>query len=84
MATDKEILDARVVLLSKWVYEGACSSCGWHSALWEHGVDDSDIADALDNCNGKITLSCKSKDDDNSYSHRGVRIIIRDKSTGGL
>lgn len=68
---------ARAVLESKWDADGDCRSCGWHAALYEHEVDDSDILDALQNRNGILELSCVSKDADDPTSHRGIKIDIK-------
>lgn len=70
------IAEARARLEAKWDAEGDCGSCGWHAALYEHNVEDSEIAEALEKNGGILELSCVSKDDDDSASHRGVKINI--------
>ncbi len=70
------IVAARALLESKWDAEGECGSCGWHAALYEHRVDDDDIADALKNNGGVLELLCVNKDDEDPASHRGVKINI--------
>ena len=65
---------ARKTLEAKWDSEGECASCGWHAALWEHSVDDWEIEEALNN-GGILELSCIS-DDEDSWSHRGIKIEI--------
>lgn len=57
MATQEQIGAARRRLEAKWDDEGSCGSCGWHALLYEHSVDDSDIAEALDN-EGGLLLGC--------------------------
>lgn len=76
MATPEQIAAARVLLEQRWDAEGSCGSCGWHAALYEHRVDDSMLADALDNTGGVLRLSCQSDDDEESFRHRGVRIRV--------
>lgn len=76
MATDEQVQQARERLEERWISDGACGTCGWHALLYEHYVDEADIRDALDNDAGTLRLSCVSKDDDESWSHRGVRIFI--------
>ncbi len=70
-----KIAEARAELERRWDGEGGCNSCGWHAALYEHQVDDEDIAEAI--CNGGLLeLGCISKDDDDAWRHRGVRIQL--------
>ena len=76
MATTEQIKEARTLLESKWDSEGICGSCGWHALLYEHNVSDDEIEEALDNDGGWLFLTCVSKDDDDSYSHRGIEIMI--------
>lgn len=76
MATKEQIDAARARLEAKWDSEGACTSCDWHAALYEHGVTDAEIAEALDSEDGLLWLYCVSKDDDDSYSHRGITVRI--------
>lgn len=68
------IAKARAELERRWDEEGACQSCGWHAALYEHRVTDEDLADAIRN-GGLLMLSCLSEDDDPEM-HRGVRIKL--------
>ena len=74
-AAPADVSRAHLLLEQKWDAEGACTSCGWHAALYEHGVDDDDIADALLN-GGILTLACISKDDETCDSHRGTSINL--------
>lgn len=76
MSTQKAISEARKRLESKWDSEGDCKSCGWHACLYEHNVTDDDIADALDNNNGEIELSCQNYEYGGPVGHRGVKIKI--------
>lgn len=78
MKTQEDVLRARKILEDKWDDEGECGSCGWHACLYEHGVEDWDIAQALDQGKGTLELTCVSKDADDRYSHRGVKIFIGD------
>lgn len=75
MATLEQITAARALLEQRWNAEGACGSCGWHAALYEHDVDDAMLAEALDNDDGVLRMPCQS-DDGDAYSHRGVRIRV--------
>lgn len=77
-ATNDQIQEARKILESKWDSEGDCSSCGWHALLGEYDIEDSDIADCLNNANGILYLGCLSEDEDN-WGHRGTKICIRTK-----
>lgn len=72
----KKVKEARKILEDKWDSEGECGSCGWHGALWEHDVLDYEIEDALKNNDGILELYCVSKDDDENWSHRGIKIDI--------
>jgi hypothetical protein len=81
MATAEQIKAARVILESKWDHEGQCGSCGWHGLLYEHRVDDDDIADAIDKEAGILTLHCVSEDAMYSLDHRGVRISLYPESS---
>ena len=76
MATKEQIDAARQRLEDRFAEQGACRSCGWHALLWEHSVDDSAIADALDNCGGVLRLYCQNHDDGDPVGHRGARIRI--------
>ena len=76
MATPEQITEARKTLEAKWDDEGQCGSCGWHALLYEHDVEDCDIAEALDD-DGILRLGCLSKNDEDRGSHRGVKIYIR-------
>lgn len=75
MSTPEQIAAAWQRLRDKWGAEGACNSCGWHGLLYEHYVEDDDIAEALDS-DGILRLSCVSKYTDDPSMHRGVRIFI--------
>lgn len=77
MVMQEQVLQAKKRLEEKWDNEGDCGSCGWHACLYEHHVEDWEIALALDQNKGLLELTCVSKDDpDDRYSHRGVRIFI--------
>lgn len=76
MATPEQIQESRKLLEAQWDSEGECGSCGWHALLYEHDVEDCDIAEALDG-DGILRLGCRSKDDEDRWSHRGVKICIR-------
>lgn len=69
------IAKARAELERRWDGEGECRSCGWHAALYEHRVEDDDLAWAIRN-GGRIELGCRSKDDDEAFRHRGVVITL--------
>lgn len=69
------IAAARAELERRWDAEGACGSCGWHAALYEHDVEDADLADALRN-NGRLELGCRNHEYGDPYGHRGVIIIL--------
>lgn len=75
MATKEQVDAARLVLKNKWDSMGSCGSCGWHGLLYEHNVEDSDIAYAIDNDAGMLWLPCVTKDDDNA-GHRGISIFL--------
>lgn len=66
--------EAMDLIRRRWDAEGACQSCGWHAALDEYG----DLRDAFDINRHKrrLELSCLSKDTDDAWSHRGVRIYF--------
>jgi hypothetical protein len=74
MATVEQISEARKLLESRWDAQGACRSCGYHAALYEHDVLDEQIEDAIDNENGVLELGCFSDDSD---GHRGVRVDLK-------
>ncbi len=76
MATPEQIQAARELLQQKWMREGECGSCGWHALLSEHDVEDFEIEEALDG-SGILEISCVSRDDDESWGHRGVKIDLR-------
>jgi len=76
MATPEQITEARKTLEAKWGQEGECASCRWHALLYEHDVEDYEIAEALDG-DGILRLGCRSKDDEDRWNHRGVKICIR-------
>ena len=79
MSDQDRIVEARKRLDDQWDNEGDCRSCGWHAYQYEHDISDFDIADALDNYDGWLHLSCVSKDADDSSSHRGAKIFIGNK-----
>lgn len=74
MANQEQIEAAWQALRERWEDQGACGSCGWHAALYEHGVDDAEISEALDT-GGVLELPCLSDNEDPSL-HRGVRVDI--------
>lgn len=78
MITQEQIDKARERLEQKWDAEGACNSCGWHAALYEHEVEDEDIQWALEDGQGWLELGCMSEDDEHADLHRGVVIYIDD------
>ena len=65
----------REELESKWSDEGCCNSCGWHAALYEHGVEDWEIIEAVQG-DGVLKLGCASKDDEDTDTHRGVKVRL--------
>lgn len=69
------IAKARAELERRWDAEGQCASCGWHAALYEHDVDDEDLADAIQH-NGRLELGCRNHEYGDPYDHRGVVIIL--------
>jgi hypothetical protein len=78
VALQHDVTSARQMLEDRWDAEGHCRSCGWHAALYEHDVTDSDIAEALASFGGILQLGCRSKDADDNDLHRGVRVNLRD------
>ena len=76
MTTQGQINAARKVLEKKWQSEGECQSCGWHASLYQYEIDDDDIEDAIDGNGGLLYLPCLSRDCDDTYDHRGVRIQL--------
>jgi hypothetical protein len=75
-ATSGQIAEARKLLELKWNQEGACASCGWHALLGEHDVEDLDIVEAIDG-DGVLKLKCLSKNDEDQWNHRSIKICIR-------
>jgi hypothetical protein len=67
------------IVKEKWDAQGECASCGWHAALEEYG----DLSEAIyiDEANKRIELSCLG-DDENSSSHKGVRIYFSEGKAG--
>jgi hypothetical protein len=65
------INEETLVLLEKaWAKQGECHSCGWWPAFYE-------IADDLwEDSPGIFTAPCISKDDNDSWDHRGHRICL--------
>lgn len=64
--------EAAGVVRKEWNTQGACDTCGWHSALYEIEpieVEDDEIA------KGVAWFPCGSDDSDGSC-HRGVRIHL--------
>ena len=80
-----KIQKARERLEAKWDTEGECGSCGWHGSLYEHGVDDGEIQEALESNSGFLHLGCVNGDyPEDASSHRGVKIFIgEEKPTPG-
>lgn len=75
MATPEQIAAARARLVERWDAQGECGSCGFHGALSEHFVDDSDLEYALDHDGGVLRMLCLS-DEAEEGGHRGVRIGV--------
>lgn len=75
MVTKSQIDAARADLVSRWDSEGYCGSCGWHAALYEHHVDDDDIAEAMEN-GGRLELGCQNYEYGDPVDHRGVIIVL--------
>lgn len=80
--TQEMINAARKVLEEKWQEEGECQSCGWHAALYEHNVEDWEIMSAI-STDGILELSCLSRDFEDTYDHRGVKIKITEDDASG-
>lgn len=74
------IEQARKRLTERWDIDGDCASCGWHAALYEYDVSDSDLKYALDHDDGVLYLSCLSKDMDDNDMHRGVCIFVGEEN----
>lgn len=75
--TDEQIAAAKAVIEKSWDDSGACRSCGWHGAMYEHQIEDWEIVWALEKNAGILDLGCVAKDREGSDSHRGVRINLR-------
>ncbi len=77
MSTHEQIVAARIRLEQEWDSHGSCGSCGWHAALYEHAVSDSELQGALDS-GGQLELMCvnKSLEYEEREGHRGVRVFI--------
>lgn len=75
MATKEQIEKAYQLLKDRWFEQGSCASCGWHGLLEEHCFDDVDISTALEN-DKVLHLGCVSKDDEDTDSHRGVKVNL--------
>jgi hypothetical protein len=73
--TPEVIANARAELERRWDAEGECGSCGWHAALYEHHVDDDDLADALRH-GGRLKLGCRNHEYGDPVGHRGVVIVL--------
>ena len=80
MADKEQIQQGWARLRAKWNAEGYCGSCSWHGLIYEHEVNDNDIAEALDG-DGWIRLGCVG---DYAYEggHRGVKIFIGPQHRG--
>jgi hypothetical protein len=79
MATQEQIDSARERLESEFARNGECKSCGWHAALYEHGVSDASIEWALDHNDGELRISCIGPYSDEGPMHRGTTIYIGEK-----
>jgi hypothetical protein len=64
--------DAIALTKATWDSHGQCDSCGWHAALYEYGDLESEIT--IDEEGQFIRLRCLSKDSEDRWMHRGVRI----------
>lgn len=78
-ATPEQIAKARAELERRWNDEGECGSCGWHAALYEHDVDDDDLAEAI-NDGGCLELGCRNHEFGDPIGHRGVVIVLTEFS----
>ena len=78
MTTKEQLERAYKLLKDRWANEGGCASCGWHAELGEHFFDDVDVATALEG-NGVLHLNCVSPDDEDSHSHRGVKVSLKER-----
>lgn len=78
MISLETIAKARAELERRWDKEGECGSCGWHAALYEHCVDDDDLAEAIEN-GGRLELGCRNHEYGDPVGHRGVVIILEAK-----
>jgi hypothetical protein len=58
---------------NNWDASGECNSCGWHASLSEYDIPE-DLN--IDWNKGKVKLSCKSKDAEDSYRHRGITLYF--------
>jgi hypothetical protein len=56
----------------EWGAQGECASCGWHASIEEYDLTRLSVS------NGRIELPCLSKDDDERWNHRGVRIYAEE------
>lgn len=75
--TPEQIARARAELERRWDAEGDCGSCGWHAALYEHDVDDEDLAEAIQD-GGRLELGCRNHEFEDPVGHRGVVIVLTD------
>lgn len=69
----------REVLEKLWDSQGDCGSCGWHGCIYEHDIEDWEFEHAIEKNDGVLELSCVSKDDEDSGSHRGVKIYLLER-----
>lgn len=68
--------EARRRLEDRWDNQGECRSCGWHAALYEHDVTDSDLEYAIEHNDSVLELGCASVDADEGAPHRGVKVFL--------
>lgn len=81
MATQTQIQQGWHRLKEQWDDQGVCRSCSWHGLIYEHGIDDVEIEEALDG-DGWLKLGCVGEDED-CHSHRGVKVFIGEPSGNG-
>lgn len=59
----------------EWDKQGMCASCGWHDGISNYDLEDAEVNEEKQ----RIELCCHSKNDENCWAHRGVRIYYSEK-----